>query len=57
MAGKFAAFKFDGLVSNWVYLILAEFKFDGFAAQSCDVIESAMAVYAAARSSYHSTQP
>ena len=35
----------DGLVSSWVYLILAELKFDGVAVQSCDDIESTTAVY------------
>ena len=28
IAGKFDGIKFDSLASNWVYLILAEFKFD-----------------------------
>ena len=28
------AFKFDGLALNLVYLVLAEFQFDGVAAQS-----------------------
>ena len=39
------AFKFDGLASNWVHLILAEFKFGGVAAQSCDAIKSTIVVY------------
>ena len=29
-----AAVIFDGLVSNWVYLVLVELKFDSVAAQS-----------------------
>ena len=33
------ALKFEGFASNLVYLILAEFKFDDIAAQSCDIIE------------------
>ena len=40
------AFIFDSLASNWVYLILTEFKFGSVAAQSCDAIKSTMAVYA-----------
>ena len=37
IARNLAAFKFDGLDSNWVYLILVKFKFDIVAAQICDV--------------------
>ena len=34
--------------------MVAELKFDDVAAQSCDVIKSTMAVYAAIRSGYDS---
>lgn len=43
---EMTVFKFDSLASNWIY-ILAEFKFDGVAAQkSCDIIKSVKAMYA-----------
>ena len=56
-AENWMAFKFDGLASNWVYLILVEFNFDSVAAQRCDVIDSTMAMYTAIWSGYHSGKP
>ena len=38
-------FIFDDFASNWVYLKLAEFKFDSVAAQSFDVTETTLPMY------------
>ena len=44
IARNLVTFKFDGLVSNWVYLILAKFTFDSVAAQNLRCLESTMAL-------------
>ena len=54
---EMTVFKFDSLASNWIY-ILAEFKFDGVAAQkSCDIFKSVKAMYAVTQFGYDTSQP